>query len=134
MILIISIISTEGIYGRWWCLILINTSKYNSFNFTWGLKGFGVLRNRVKSRVVILPERRDRIEEKVDPRELSGRGLLGIVGGESVRYRAGPVIGLDGGRQQRKCHQFACTLHSTRCLPACLIYLVRHQPTLLFRR
>lgn len=46
-----------------------------------------------------LPERGDRVEEKVDPRELSGSRLLGIVRWESVRDSAGPIIGFDRSHQ-----------------------------------
>lgn len=44
---------------------------------------------------MIVPKRRDGIEEEVDPRELSWGGFLGIVGREPVWDCASPVVGLD---------------------------------------
>lgn len=56
----------------------------------------------------MIPERRDGIGEDIDPRELSGRGFLGIVGRESIGNGTCPVVGL---HQQRQHHQFAGALH-----------------------
>lgn len=44
---------------------------------------------------MIVPKRRDGIEEEVDPRELSWGGFLGIVGREPVWDCASPIVGLD---------------------------------------
>lgn len=63
-----------------------------------------------------LLERGYGVEKEVDPRKLSGSRLLGVVGGESERNCAGPIIGIDWRRQQRKWHQLTGALHALSSL------------------
>ena len=53
-------------------------------------------------------------EEEVDPLDLDGGGLAGIVGGEAVGYGAGPVRALHRRLQQRERHRRRRALHATR--------------------
>lgn len=52
------------------------------------------------------PERRDGIEEKINPGNLSRGCLPGIIRGESVGNSACPVVGFDRSQEQREGHQF----------------------------
>lgn len=51
------------------------------------------------------PERRDGVQEDLNPLELDGGGLPRIVRGEPVRYRAGPILGLDRRLEERERHR-----------------------------
>lgn len=57
------------------------------------------------------PEGGNGVQEDIDPLGLDGRGLAGIVGGEAVGDRAGSVVGLDRGLQERKWHRRGGALH-----------------------
>lgn len=58
-----------------------------------------------------LLERRDGVEEEIDPGDLSRGGLLGVVGGEPPGDGAGPVVGLYRRHQKREGHQLRRALH-----------------------
>lgn len=59
----------------------------------------------------MLPERGDGVEEEIDPLDLDGGGLAGVVGGEPVGDGTRPVRGLDRRLQQRKRHRRRRALH-----------------------
>ncbi|RWW49033.1 hypothetical protein BHE74_00044851 [Ensete ventricosum] len=51
------------------------------------------------------PKGGDGVQEEIDPLDLHGRGLAGIVRRKAVRDRADSVFGFDRGLEERKRHR-----------------------------
>lgn len=58
------------------------------------------------------PKGGDGVQEEIDPLDLHGRGLAGIVRGKAVRDRTDSVFGFDRGLEERKRHRRWGALHA----------------------